>query len=177
MPKDLNIIKREQHASFGVGVVFILFAFIIGISLVCSGFNGVFDHSEFLVDSEEGASRIKLNESLNNINDNYLLLIVVDVVRRALRAGLIFTVFYIFLDIGKRALMPSIQWNKIGESKAPIESGDVIAGVVDSREKGSSESFAGDAPATASEDPLASAMHERSGEMPTSSAAQPPGKV
>lgn len=120
---DIDKINVEETARHCIGWIFLTVGGLIAVVLVVLAFcDGVFSDSRFLLNVDGNLDV----EGHNNISDNLLYLVIADIARKAVRAGLIFATSLVFLGIGKRALMPSIVWNKGAESNTTAEEANKI---------------------------------------------------
>lgn len=90
----------ETRGRVAVGAIYILIATVMGLCLFCSAYKAL----------SKADYHIVANAPWSKVDDNYVKVHALEIMRSAVRVSLLFGIFLVFLGVGKRALMTSVDW-------------------------------------------------------------------
>lgn len=117
-PKLERITTFKIWAGPLVGVFFLASAACMGWYIFCSAIDSAFSDGD-VFPKEQCCCRDHASSppvfpasKYDSRDDNFVMLSGLDVLRRMARATLAYLVFWMFMSVGKRALMPDYKWNR-----------------------------------------------------------------
>lgn len=98
----------ETRGRVSVGVIYMLIATAMGLCLFCSAYKALSKADYHIVANAPGSTQPSAPWS--KVDDNYVKVHALEIMRSAVRVSLLFGIFLVFLGVGKRALMTSVDW-------------------------------------------------------------------